>query len=173
MNPSDSNFDELKRLLRLKQHEVPPPGYFQQFSGEVVARIRAGEAGGRRTMAEKLENEAPWVVRFLQIFETRPGLVGVFATCLCLLLMLGVLMADHSDTTTKDMLAGTSVETSETAVASLSSPLMASATPDAAATNESGLTVSTNSVTSLQPAATLFGEQPSLFQSASFTPAGH
>jgi hypothetical protein len=166
MKPSDSNFDELKRLLKLKRHEVPPPGYFEQFSAKVLFRIRTGEAGGSHTLAEKLAVEAPWLLRVLQIFETRPGLVGAFATSLCLLLMLGVLASDHTDSISQDsLLAGVPVESQETAATTTV------AIADAAA-NESGVTVNTNPVTSLQPTATLFGQQNPLFQTASFAPTG-
>jgi hypothetical protein len=34
----------LQQLLRLKRHESPPPGYFREFSGGVLDRIRAAEA---------------------------------------------------------------------------------------------------------------------------------
>jgi hypothetical protein len=176
MNPSESNFDELKRLLKLKRHEVPPPGYFEQFSAKVLFRIRTGEAGGSHTLAEKLEVEAPWLLRVLQIFETKPGLVGAFATSLCLLLMLGVLASDHPDSISKDgILAGLPAESQETDVTSLSAPTTAAATTLAiadAAASESGIAVSTNLVTSLRPTATLFGQQNPLFQPASFAPAG-
>ncbi len=57
MNENEQNFDELKRLLKLKRHEVPPPGYFNNFSGEVISRIRAGEAGGRRALPIVFERE--------------------------------------------------------------------------------------------------------------------
>jgi hypothetical protein len=166
MNQSESNFDELKRLLQLKQREVPPPGYFEHFSSEVVARIRAGEAGGGQTMVEKLGDEAPWLVRWLQLFETKPGLVGAFATCLCLLLLLGVLVADNTDSAPKEMLGGVSAAAPDTMVASLSTPLTATAA------DESGIAVNTNSMISLQPTATVFGQQSPLFQPASFAPAG-
>jgi hypothetical protein len=176
MNPSESNFDELKRLLKLKRHEVPPPGYFEQFSANVLFRIRTDESDGSHNLTKKLEDEAPWLVRVLQIFETRPGLVGAFAISLCLLLMLGVLASDHTDSISKDgILAGVSAESQETAMASLSTPTMAVASTVAiadAAANESGIAVSTNLVTSLQPTATLFGQQNPLFQPASFAPAG-
>jgi hypothetical protein len=46
MNETEQNFEELKKLLTIKRHEVPPPGYFNHFSGQVISRIRAGEAGG-------------------------------------------------------------------------------------------------------------------------------
>ena len=47
MNETKPDFSELKRLLKLKRHEVPPPGFFNHFSEEVVARIRErfGDSG--------------------------------------------------------------------------------------------------------------------------------
>jgi hypothetical protein len=52
------------------------------------------------------------------------------------------------------------------------SPTLASAVPLIPADN-SGITVSTNPVVSLQPTASLFGSQQNpLFQSAAFMPAG-
>jgi hypothetical protein len=165
MNENEHNFEELKKLLKLKQHEVPPPGYFNNFSGQVVSRIRAGEAGGAQTYVERLQSEAPWVVNLLRIFETRPGLIGGFATSLCLLLVLVVVFADRSDVASKNLL--TVSDPSATSVASMPvSPLMA-------ASDSSGIVASTNPVTSLQPVATLFGQPASgsLFQPAGFAPA--
>ena len=165
MNENEHNFEELKKLLKLKQHEVPPPGYFNHFSGQVISRIRAGEAGGAQTYVERLQSEAPWVVNLLRIFETRPGLIGGFATSLCLLLVLVVVFADRSDVASKNLL--TVSDPSATSVASMPvSPLMA-------ASDSSGIVASTNPVTSLQPVATLFGQPASgsLFQPAGFAPA--
>ena len=40
MNAEPENFDQLCRLLKLKRHESPPPRYFNDFSSQVIARIR-------------------------------------------------------------------------------------------------------------------------------------
>ena len=159
MNESKQNFDELKRLLKLKQHEVPPPGYFNNFSGEVVARIRAGEAGSSQG------DESSWLATMLRIFETKPGVIGAFATSLCLVLLIGVVLADRSDSVSADMLA--TVEPTPAAT-----PELASVGPvSAVGADNSGIAVSTNPVISLQPVATLFSQQQNpLFQAASFTP---
>ena len=44
MESSPENFESLQKLLRLKRHEHPHPRYFNDFSGQVIARIEAGEA---------------------------------------------------------------------------------------------------------------------------------
>ncbi|HEY2328479.1 MAG TPA: hypothetical protein VGI63_01555 [Verrucomicrobiae bacterium] len=172
MNEKEQNFDQLKRLLKLKQHEVPPPGYFNNFSGNVISRIRAGESGGRQGFAERLETEAPWLLNFIRVFETRPGMIGGFATSLCLLLILGVVFAEYSDRDSKKMLelAAEPAAQPGNAMASLT-PAVAS--PLLASSDSVGIVASTNPVTSLQPVTTLFGQSApaSLFQTASFAPA--
>jgi hypothetical protein len=86
MSDNEQDFDALRRLLALKRHEVPPPGYFEDFSGNVIARIRADEA------AAKL----PWVLRFLQMFESRPAYPVVFASSLCMLLLYGIVSVEQN-----------------------------------------------------------------------------
>ena len=169
MNENENNFETLKLLLKLKQHEVPPPGYFHNFSGQVVSRIRAGEAGGAQGFAEQLQATAPWVVNFLRIFETKPGLIGAFATSLCLLLVVGLFVAERADSVSKNFQSV--VENTQPTLDSVASvtaaPVLAAADPS------SGIVVSTNPVLSLQPATTMFGQQNPLFQSASFAPVNH
>jgi hypothetical protein len=160
MNENDNNFEELKRLLKLKQHEVPPPGYYNNFSSQVMSRIRAGEAGGSRSEARKL---APWLASLVRIFEVKPGVVGALASSLCLVLLIGIVMIDRPDSTPAGVLA-------DSGSASASAPDLASAVP-AATADTSGITISTNPAVSLQPTVTLFSQQQnSLFQPAGFTP---
>ncbi len=167
MNQSENNFVSLKQVLKLKRHEVPPPGYFNHFSDSVISRIRAGEAGGAQSLTERLHGTAPWLVSFLNIFETKPGLIGGFATSLCLLLVLGVVFTERSDSATKNILATVEAAPGGDSLASVTAP------PLAAAGDSSGIIASTNPVTSLQPVSTLFGQPNStLFQAASFAPAG-
>ena len=170
MNQNEhNNFAELTKLLKIKQHEVPPPGYFDNFSGQVIARIRAGEAGGMRTFAERLQAEAPWLANFLRVFETRPGLIGGFATSMCLLLVLVVVFAERSDVASKNLLS-----VSEPTAALGNSPSALAEPSLMLATDATGIVASTNPVTSLQPTATLFGQAAGspIFQPAGFVPAG-
>jgi hypothetical protein len=169
MNNSEQNFEELRQLLKLKRHEVPPPGYFNNFSSQVLSAIREDRAGG---VAGRLNTEAFWVMRLLSIFDSRPGLVGGLATSLVLLLVFGVVLADHSDSD----LASPTVFAPQAATANQSSPLASAAmpTPDLASADPSptGIVVSTNPAASLQPAPSLFGQQSPLFETASFSVAG-
>jgi hypothetical protein len=169
MNQNEqNNFAELTKLLKIKQHEVPPPGYFDNFSGQVISRIRAGEAGGMQTVAERFQSEAPWLANFLRIFETRPGLIGGFATSLCLLLVLVVVFAERSDVASKNLLS-----ISEPASGMGNSPSAMAEPSLMLATDSTGIVASTNPVTSLQPTATLFGQAAGspIFQPAGFVPA--
>jgi len=158
MNDSEQNFENLKQLLKLKRHEIPPPGYFNDFSSHVISAIREERANG----ALQVSSGASWIFRFLGIFDSRPGLVGGLATSLVLLLVFGVVLADHSETSaqaTSPMAANT--------VSSVSD--LASAGSD----SSGGITVSTNPAASLQPASGLFGQPNPLFQTASFSLAAN
>ncbi|MGC9941983.1 MAG: hypothetical protein ABSE48_09115 [Verrucomicrobiota bacterium] len=168
MNNSEQEFEDLKQLLKLKRHEIPPPGFFSSFSNQVLSAIREERTG---RAASHVNYNFPWFLRFLGVFDSRPGLVGGLATSLMLLLVFGVVLSDHSDTdyNSQNVFApGTSVQNS--------SPAASSALPtDVASADQAtsgGITVSTNPVASLQPTAVLFGQQNPLFQSASFQLAG-
>ena len=167
MKNSEENFSTLRRLLKLKQHEVPPPGYFNHFSEQVITRLQSGE-GRARSSSERLSAEAPWLVRLLQIFEAKPGLIGGFATSLVLLLVIGVIISDRPDSIQRNVL--TTEAQPVTSLASVTTPDIGSVA------QSSGIVASTNPVTSLQPVATLFGQaggSPALFQAASFSPVGN
>ena len=79
MNSSPDHFDDLRRLLALKRHEQPPPGYFHHFSDKVLARIRAAEASDAR----------PWWDRLLTHFYARPALACAFGLAISSLLLAG------------------------------------------------------------------------------------
>lgn len=170
MNETEQNFEHLKKLLRLKQHEVPPPGYFNNFSGQVVARIRAGEAAKAQSFAERLEGNSSWLANILRIFDAKPGMIGGFATSMCLLLLLTVVFAERSEQAPKNIFATAGAESATPSMAGTagSAPMLATANVSG------GIAVSTNPVTSIQPVANLFGQPPSagLFQQASFAPVG-
>jgi hypothetical protein len=165
MNENENNFESLRRLLAFKNRETPPPGYFNSFSAQVVNRIRAGEAREPVTVAEQLFAEAPWLMRFLQIFEARPA----FAFALCLVLVFGIVFAERPDASAPQPVLQTA-EASPAQLADVSPAALVAQQPSGqillAADN-------TNPATSLQPVASLFGQQNSFAQQVSFTVPGN
>ena len=80
MSHAPDTFDALKRLLRIKRHEPPPPRYFKDFSGQVLARIERGEA------------RLSWWERFG--FDLRPALAAGAGLAACGLIVYGVATTD-------------------------------------------------------------------------------
>ena len=171
MSENNNNFQQLKQLLKLKRHEIPPPGYFNHFSGDVISRLRAGESGQPEGLFQRLQSESSLLAFLLPVFEARPGIIGALATSLCLLLLIGVVWADRPDATVNEMAA---VQPSQPT--SQADPVLASVVPAAVAlepAESSGIAVSTNPLTSLQPVASFFGSSPNpLFQPAAFMAPG-
>lgn len=91
MNQDTQDFEPLCRLLALKRHEVPPPGYFDGFSNKVIARIKAGERGERHSFLEQLFWEASWLQRLWAALEAKPILAGACTMAACGLLIGGVI----------------------------------------------------------------------------------
>jgi hypothetical protein len=79
---SPEHFDSLEKLLRLKRYEQPPPRYFDEFSGRVISRIKAG--AGRNS----------WWERFG--FDLRPAFAAAAGMFACGLVVYGVATADGS-----------------------------------------------------------------------------
>jgi hypothetical protein len=78
--PEPEEFSELKKLLALKRHEAPPPGYFQNFSSKVIARIEAESAPAAR----------PWWARWLAEFDLRPAVASAYALVVGGFLVVGL-----------------------------------------------------------------------------------
>jgi hypothetical protein len=96
MSPEQENFEQLRRLLVLKRYEQPPPGYFNRFSGEVIARITVLEAEPAATLFQRMGHSG-WVQRFWALLEARPVLAGAMGAAFCGLLVSGVAYSDHAD----------------------------------------------------------------------------
>lgn len=77
-NSEPENFEELRRLLALKRHEQPPPGYFHEFSRQVITRIKAGETPAADSLLERLVARAPWLQHLWSGLEAKPILAGAF-----------------------------------------------------------------------------------------------
>ena len=90
MKPEQENFDQLCRLLKLKRYEQPPPRYFNDFSSRVIARVRAGEAGGR----EAALDGGSWLVRLWSLIEAKPMLPGAIGVAICAVLVFGAVLTE-------------------------------------------------------------------------------
>jgi hypothetical protein len=67
MNSDPNDFEALCKLIALKRHEQPPPGYFSRLPDRIAARLERGE--GRLSIWEK----------FLSPFIFRPAFVYGFS----------------------------------------------------------------------------------------------
>jgi hypothetical protein len=94
MRPETENFEQLRRLLALKRHEQPPPGYFNSFSSQVIARIEAGERGDDAVGFARWIWEGVWLQRLWEALAAKPALAGVFGVAVCGLLIAAVIYSD-------------------------------------------------------------------------------
>lgn len=95
MSTGTEDFEKLRKLLKLKRHEQPPPGYFSGFSQHVISRL---EADGESARDAGKMVEAPWLVRFLRTLEANPFLAGALGVLVCGSLIGGVVFSQQNDT---------------------------------------------------------------------------
>ena len=95
MRPEPENFEQLRRLLVLKRYEQPPPGYFDKFSSQVIARIEAGEQAADAMSLGRWLWDGVWLQRVWEALENKPALAGVFGVCVCGLLIVGIVQSDY------------------------------------------------------------------------------
>src|SRR5437667_9847941 len=96
MSPESEGFEQLRRLIALKRHEQPPPGYFHHFSREVIVRIKAGDTGDP-VRAAWWSWEDSWLQRAWTAIETRPVIAGAFGVAVCGFFAAGALLSDTAD----------------------------------------------------------------------------
>ncbi|HEU5125603.1 MAG TPA: hypothetical protein VFW05_16240 [Verrucomicrobiae bacterium] len=90
MNPESQDFEQLRRLFAVKRHEQPPPGYFDRFSRDVIARIKAGEQG------DAAPANAGWIQKLWAILEARPVFAGAFGAAVCAMLISAILNSEST-----------------------------------------------------------------------------
>ena len=137
MHPDAPNFRRLLCLLTLKRYEQPPPGYFQNFSGQVIARIRAGERAADPNLLQLLLIEWPWLQRLWTELETKPALTGLLGAAACALLLAVLLFPSKQDLLPDQFSSGSSgiMLSSSTERDRLSSPIERGTTPALLETN--------------------------------------
>jgi len=80
MDAENDQFEQVRRLLALKKYEQPPPGYFNNFSTKVIARLQALETA----------RPATWLQRLGLDLDFRPAMMGAFGVVVCGLLLVAV-----------------------------------------------------------------------------------
>jgi hypothetical protein len=165
-NDNGNNFEPLRRLLALKRHEIPPPGYFNSFSGQVVSRIRSDAAKKSTGVFKDLSLEESWLFKLLQAFSAKPAFASSFASALCLLLVFGIVFAERPDYSAPQPLLAQATETSVPLADASQATLPSDQTMFAS-------DISSNSLSSLQPVASPFGSQNPFAQQVSFSIPGN
>lgn len=169
MSADLENFNSLRKLLNVKRHEQPPPGYFEQFNSEVMSRLRAGEHQQPDLMRD-LDEDAPWVQRLLALFNARPAVAGALGVMACGVMLVGIYYSQQGGQT---MAGGTT-----TVVHSLTVPLPSGTLALSEPAARPSVSLNTNPVFSTTPAGLA---TPSLFDqigvpggaaSVSFSPVG-
>ncbi len=102
MNRDSDQFEQLRRLLVLKRHEQPPPGYFYRFSGQVIARIQAGDQGDGMSASSWFAFHAGVLQRFWASLEARPILTGALGVLVCGFFITGVALSERVETALVD-----------------------------------------------------------------------
>lgn len=97
MSAEQHNSEDLRRLLALKRYEQPPPGYFNNFSRQVIARIHAGEAAASQSWAKRMLDRAPWLQNMWDGFGAKPIVAGAFGVSVCSLLVVGLISSERVD----------------------------------------------------------------------------
>ncbi|MBC8002125.1 MAG: hypothetical protein H7X97_06015 [Opitutaceae bacterium] len=90
MNDAPENFEQLQKLLALKRHEQPPPGYFNRLPGQIIARLEGENAARQNSFLEKL---------FAGTFF-RPAVAYGFLGVFCALAATGVVLTFTSQNET-------------------------------------------------------------------------
>jgi hypothetical protein len=82
MNSSPDDFRDLRRLLALKRHEEPPPGFFRYMPDRIAMRIEREECSD-------LSEHSTWWEWLVKKLDARPVLAGAYAFAISGLMLLG------------------------------------------------------------------------------------
>jgi len=112
MNQDSENFEDLRRLLAVKRHEQPPPGYFHNFSRKVCARIEAGERAADFTLGSLFPGFS-WLQQSWASFQSKPVFAGVMGAVACTFLLVGIVdSTENADSSPEANLPSSTMEAS-------------------------------------------------------------
>jgi hypothetical protein len=96
MANESEDFAALRKLLALKRHEVPPPGYFDRLPREIHVRI----AAARQPLTFRERSSEPpsnWLASLLRLVESRPSFAGAAGAAMCGLILTGIVYSHKRD----------------------------------------------------------------------------
>ena len=99
MDPNTGTFEQLQRLLAVKRYEQPPPGFFNNFSSKVIARIEAGDRGEATVLAweERFWGMA-WLQRIWSALETKPAFAAALGVVVSGAVIGGIVASEGLET---------------------------------------------------------------------------
>tara|TARA_Y100001934_G_scaffold282120_1_gene394498 strand:- start:1588 stop:2001 length:414 start_codon:yes stop_codon:yes gene_type:complete len=80
MENDPENFDELHKLLKLKNYEEPPPRFFNELPGKVMSQI----------VAEEEQRSQSWWSQLVDYFQLKPAMGTTYAAALGAIIVLAV-----------------------------------------------------------------------------------
>jgi hypothetical protein len=83
MNSGDQEFEQLRKLLKVKRYEQPPPGYFNHFSDRIINRLE------REAEVLRKEGFAGWLGVLRRVLSENPISAGIFAVCGITMVLVG------------------------------------------------------------------------------------
>jgi hypothetical protein len=86
MSSGPEDFEQLRKLLKIKRYEQPPPGYFSRFSDGVINRLeREAHSRHDQTAAGALG----WFGALRRVLAQNPISAGIFAVCGIMMVVVG------------------------------------------------------------------------------------
>jgi hypothetical protein len=100
MSTEPQDFEQLRKLLKVKRYEQPPPGYFDQLSSSISNRL---EREGRQESG--IWANWTWLARVRRVLAENPISAGIFAAC-----SIAMVFVANSQFLDKYLAGGTSPE---------------------------------------------------------------
>ena len=94
MSSSPKDFRDLRRLLSLKRHEQPPPGYFKYLPDQILVKIEQEEI-------IDLSEHSTWWGWLVAKFDARPMLAGAYVFAISGVMLLGLKLSQDLQSTEK------------------------------------------------------------------------
>jgi hypothetical protein len=86
MSSGQEDFEQLRKLLKVKRYEQPPPGYFSRFSDSVINRLEREARSGQSSQGVA---GLGWFGMLRRVLAENPISAGIFAVCGIMMVVVG------------------------------------------------------------------------------------